>query len=100
VSQTSRFLDAFGFQWQVSELTPATPSSQRADRWRPGWLYFCSRGSTLVLRDYPPDWQDLEWHELDTLRLRAEVLSSDVTRMEAAPTHRLRGKGDPAGAQA
>jgi hypothetical protein len=84
VTDTARFIDSFGFQWQVIELRPSTPHVGLADRWQPGWLYFCSRGSTLVLREYPRDWSDLEWQELDALRRRAKVLSSDVTRVARA----------------
>jgi hypothetical protein len=38
----------------------------------------------MVLRRYPADWQGLDWHELDALRMRAEVLSSDITRSPRA----------------
>ena len=84
VSHTARFLDAAGFQWEVMELVAGRPSGRLADRWQPGWLYFCSRGCTMVLRDYPRDWQDMEWHELDGLRRQADVLSADVTRSAVA----------------
>jgi hypothetical protein len=68
-----RFLDAFGFAWHVTELP-----SRLADL--PGNLYFFSRGNTLRLRDYPAQWEAMSWRELEALRIRAEVLSSDVTR--------------------
>lgn len=68
-----RFLDAFGFAWHVTEL-PSTLADL------PGTLYFFSRGNTLRLRDYPAQWEDMSWRELEALRARAEVLSSDVTR--------------------
>ncbi|MBC7897861.1 MAG: hypothetical protein H7066_20745 [Cytophagaceae bacterium] len=73
-----RFLDAFGFAWHVTEL----PSNGVADL--PGNLYFFSRGNTLRLRDYPAHWDDLSWRELESLRVRADVLSSDVTRPRPA----------------
>ena len=87
MSHTSRFIDSFGFLWQVMEV-PATDTRgtpvDLADM--SGTLYFCSRGCTMVLREYPADWQALDWAALDRLRLRAAVLSSDVTRLPA-PTH-------------
>jgi hypothetical protein len=79
-----RFIDRYGFRWQVCELglegvaaSPFTladmpPATQ-------GWLYFFSRGTTLVLRDYPAAWQELTWLELEQLRERARVLGSDTT---------------------
>ena len=71
-----RFLDAFGFAWHVTELP-----SKLADL--PGNLSYFSRGNTLRLRDYPAQWEDMTWRELEALRARAEVLSSDVTRPRA-----------------
>jgi len=85
VSQTGRFIDSFGFLWQVVEVAPTNAQREaRALADVPGWLYFCSRGCTMVLRRYPADWQRLDWHELDALRMRAEVLSSDITRSPRA----------------
>jgi hypothetical protein len=69
-----RFIDSRGFAWQVSEVPLA---DGRAGQ---GWLYFFSRGSTRVLRDYPSNWGGLSWKEIETLRDRGAELSSDVTR--------------------
>lgn len=91
MSASRRFTDAFGFSWQVWELVASeeTNAVVLADR-RParrGWLYFFSRGTTLVLRDYARDWVSLSWEELEVLRLRAQVLGSDtaVRVPESAP---------------
>ena len=73
-----RFLDAFGFAWHVTELP-----SKLADL--PGSLYFFARGNTLRLREYPTHWEDMSWRELEALRTRAEVLSSDLTRPLTRP---------------
>jgi hypothetical protein len=77
-----RFIDRHGFSWQVCELWSAVsaplpylgdaPASSR------GWLYFFSRGTTLVLREYPAGWEELTWIELEQLRERAQVLGSDT----------------------
>lgn len=82
MSAARRFIDAYGFSWQVWELSAreARPG-QTVDR-RPdgrGWLYFFSRGTTLVLRDYVREWASLSWEELDALRVQAQVLGSDTT---------------------
>lgn len=85
--EARRFTDRFGFAWQVCELVreltpPPSPASVlRADAPPPndGWLYFFSRGTTLVLRDYPRDWSEYSWRELEALRERAHVLGSDTT---------------------
>lgn len=86
--EARRFTDRLGFAWQVCELVrelsspPQTPGAvQRADAPLPdeGWLYFFSRGTTLVLRDYPRDWSECSWRELEALRERARVLGSDTT---------------------
>jgi hypothetical protein len=85
VSQTNRFIDSFGFLWQIMEVPPSDArgkSVELADV--SGWLYFFSRGSTMVLRDYPADWRDLDWVGLERLRTRATVWSNDVTRVPAS----------------
>jgi hypothetical protein len=89
VSQTSRFIDSSGFLWQIMEV-PRTDARglpvEVADL--SGWLYFFSRGCTMVLHDYPADWNDLDWVGMDKLRTRATVMSDDVTRLPAAPRPR------------
>lgn len=79
MSRTGRFIDSFGFLWQVMEVAPSDARGTRGDGH--GWLYFTSRGCTMVLREYPADWQSLGWKGLDALRLRGDVLSSDITRL-------------------
>lgn len=79
-----RFIDRFGFSWQVCELWAAVGVGRRpqladVDATTGGWLYFFSRGTTLVLRDYPAGWEELSWPDLETLRERAQVLGSDTT---------------------
>jgi hypothetical protein len=69
-----RFLDGQGYAWHVTELSPGDAADTR------GCLYFFSRGWTLRLRAYPADWEDLGWRELEALRHRAGVLSSEGTR--------------------
>ena len=89
--ESRRFIDPYGFSWQVCELWPpgsrgrgVQVSDEVAAR---GWLYFFSRGTTLVLRDYPASWDDLAWSELETLRLQAQVLGSDTAiRLQPPPT--------------
>lgn len=78
-----RFIDRVGFSWQVCELSSAHhdhPSAgpPASDAEPPGALYFLSRGTTLVLRDYPPAWAELTWRELEALRERAALLGSDT----------------------
>ena len=78
-----RFIDRYGFSWQVCELWsdgPATGDVFLADAAPPtrGWLYFFSRGTTLVLQDYPAAWDELTWPELEGLRERARILGSDT----------------------
>lgn len=68
-----RFLDRHGFSWTVLELRSHEVGGA-------GSLYFFSGGSTLRLSAYPDDWADMDWAALDRLRVRAEVLSEDVTR--------------------
>jgi hypothetical protein len=82
VSAARRFIDAYGFSWQVWELSAAEGRSDQTVGRRSegrGWLYFFSRGTTLVLRDYVREWASLSWEELDALRLQAQVLGSDTT---------------------
>lgn len=76
-----RFIDRVGFSWQVCELgsaghaAPAAPTSSLDAS---GGLYFLSRGTTLVLRDYPLAWAELSWRELEALRERAALLGSEM----------------------
>lgn len=87
MSRTGRFIDSFGFLWQIMEVAPTDARGKTADLVDvPGWLYFCSRGCTMVLRQYPADWNGLDWAGLDALRMRAGVLSSDVTRLQHTPS--------------
>lgn len=84
-----RFIDRVGFSWQVCELSSVVhadpqPDTASSGGRASGGLYFLSRGTTLVLRDYPPAWADLTWRELEALRERAALLGSDTpTRLAA-----------------
>lgn len=91
VHESRRFIDTYGFSWQVCELWPLSPRGrgvQLADEpLARGWLYFFSRGTTLVLRDYPVSWEELSWSDLDTLRRQAQILGSDtVIRLQPPPS--------------
>ena len=85
MSHTSRFIDPSGFLWQVMEVGASEALAAPIDRSNTPALYFCSRGCTMVLREFPADWLSMDWAGLERLRLRATVLSSDVTRLPAAP---------------
>jgi hypothetical protein len=93
-----RFIDRHGFAWQVCELWSAAELPGRtplADAAAPvgGWLYFFSRGTTLVLRDYPRAWGELPWGELEALRERAQVLGSDTSIRVPARQRRMETMG-------
>lgn len=88
MSDARRFIDRYGFSWQVCEVgsavgrtashrevTPVLADAPPAES--DGWLYFFSRGTTLVLRDYPAAWEELGWQEMARLLERARVLGSD-----------------------
>jgi hypothetical protein len=85
MSDARRFTDRYGFTWQVCELWSAADRGnvrQAADGpplGNDGWLYFFSRGTTLVLRDYPAAWEDLGPMDLERLLESARVLGSDTT---------------------
>lgn len=100
-----RFIDRYGFSWQVCELwsdAPAAIEGVLADVAPPsrGWLYFFSRGTTLVLHEYPVGWDELTWQELEVLRERARVLGSDtairVPRRERRDDSRFAFRGGDA----
>jgi len=81
VDQSLRFLDSFGFHWQVVEIAreEATQLTMlHSDDANPrGWLYFISRGWTRVIRDYPAEWPGLGWAELEDLCAAAVPLGGD-----------------------
>ena len=91
MSVSRRFSDSFGFQWQVCEVVPRkrreadAPGIVASDG--RGSLYFFSRQTTRVLREYPPGWDLLTWSELEDLCARAQLMGVD--RLER-PTPRLR----------
>ncbi len=101
MSDARRFIDRYGFSWQVCELwSPVDRDGARrmadaAMSGTEGWLYFFSRGTTLVLRDYPAAWDELGWQELERLLERAQVLGSDTTIRLSRPTSTALGMGDP-----
>lgn len=73
-----RFIDSTGFSWQVWEIAQSAQEAAADAAPSPSWLYFFSRGTTLVLSSFPEEWSTLEWKELEDLRKRAEVLGSDT----------------------
>jgi hypothetical protein len=76
-----KFVDSFGFSWQVWEIAPEVPPAASADH-APGWLYFFSRGTTRRLHAYPSDWFGRNWADLEDLCGSAEVLGAErVTRL-------------------
>lgn len=84
-----RFIDSTGFSWQIWEIAQAHRETFADRASPPSWLYFFSRGTTLVLRDYPEEWESLTWSEIETLRQNAEVLGSDTeVRVPAAVAKR------------
>jgi hypothetical protein len=83
VQQARRFVDSFGFHWDVVEIDGEQgPGNVAGDLMaRPGtqgWLYFMSRGWTRVIRNYPADWRNLDWVELEDLCADALALSDDA----------------------
>jgi len=73
-----KFVDSFGFAWQVWEIVPEAAATGRvAVDATPGWLYFFSRGTTRRLRSYPVDWYSQNWVDLEDLCSRAEVLGAE-----------------------
>ncbi len=76
--QSSRaFVDSFGFHWQVIELGAGEGKTNRAPQGDRGFLYFLSRSVTRVLREYPNDWDELDWSTLEDLCARALPLGGD-----------------------
>lgn len=63
MSLSCRFIDSFGFEWQAHEVAAPKQARQR----QTNALYFFSRGATRVLSDYPKDWPQLSWAELEDL---------------------------------
>jgi len=100
MSDARRFIDRYGFSWQVCELwSPVDREGKRhpadaAPAGGDGWLYFFSRGTTLVLRDYPAAWDELGWMELERLLERAQVLGSDTAIRLTRPPAPALGAGD------
>ncbi|MGH7712061.1 MAG: hypothetical protein ACREOG_12295 [Gemmatimonadaceae bacterium] len=75
MSSSCRFIDSFGFEWQAHEVAvpkPA-PAAQREKK----VLYFFSRGATRVLNDYPRNWAQLSWVELEDLCAQGRAVHRD-----------------------
>lgn len=73
MSAFCRFIDSFGFEWQAYEVAvprPAPHSDRRV-------LYFFSRGSTRALEDFPRQWENLSWAELEDLCAQGRAIHSD-----------------------
>lgn len=74
VSPFCRFIDSFGFEWQAYEVATVRPMSQPPER---KVLYFFSRGATRVLSEYPPDWPQLSWADLEDLCAQGRMMHRD-----------------------
>ena len=82
MQQGLRFLDSFGFRWQVVEIGDqtgprASVGDANVESGGSGRLYFISRGRTRVLRTYPAQWSQLAWAELEDLCAHAATLGAD-----------------------
>ena len=73
LSPSCRFIDSFGFEWQAHEVAVPRPAPQQEKR----ALYFFSRGATRVLTDFPGDWPELTWAELEDLCARGRAVHRD-----------------------
>jgi len=62
VSSFCRFIDSFGFEWQAHEV--AVPKQAQQEK---KVLYFFSRGEARVLNDFPHNWAERSWTELEDL---------------------------------
>ncbi len=88
MQQTRRFLDSFGFHWQVVEIedpSAETDPASESENTPRGWLYFIARGWTRVIRDYPAEWGRLGWAELEDLCASAAPVGGDA--FEHPPWH-------------
>ncbi len=70
MSAFCRFIDSFGFEWQAYEVAVPRPAPQNDRR----VLYFFSRGATRALEDFPRDWENLSWAELEDLCAAARAM--------------------------
>lgn len=75
-----RFVDSFGFSWQVFEI--ARDQVSNAHSTATNWLYFLSRGATRRLRAYPSEWAAMGWDGLEDLCTRAEVVGTDAGSLQ------------------
>ncbi|HEV8366153.1 MAG TPA: hypothetical protein VGQ52_21750 [Gemmatimonadaceae bacterium] len=73
MSAFCRFIDSFGFEWQAYEVAVPRPAPQNDRR----VLYFFSRGATRALEDFPRDWEQLSWAELEDLCAQARAMHRD-----------------------
>ena len=74
MSPFCRFIDSFGFEWQAYEVATARPMSRQQEK---RVLYFFSRGATRVLSDYPSDWPQLSWVDLEDLCAQGRTVHRD-----------------------
>jgi hypothetical protein len=73
VPSSCRFIDSFGFEWQAHEVAAVRSAPTRESH----VLYFFSRGATRVLREYPADWAQLSWVELEDLCAQGRAVHRD-----------------------
>lgn len=73
MSSSCRFIDSFGFEWQAHEVAATKSATQREKH----VLYFFSRSATRVLSEYPADWAQRTWVDLEDLCARARAVHRD-----------------------
>ncbi|MEW5916635.1 MAG: hypothetical protein AB1762_09525 [Gemmatimonadota bacterium] len=73
MSSSCRFIDSFGFEWQAHEVAAMRAASTGESH----VLYFFSRGATRVLSEYPADWAQRSWAELEDLCARGRAVHRD-----------------------
>jgi hypothetical protein len=73
VSAFCRFIDSFGFEWQAYEVAVPKPAPKHERT----VLYFFSRGETRVLNDYPRNWEQSTWAELEDLCAKGRSVHRD-----------------------
>jgi hypothetical protein len=73
VSSSCRFIDSFGFEWQAHEVAVPKQARERERK----VLYFFSRGATRVLSEFPTDWAQLSWADLEDLCAQGRAVHRD-----------------------
>ncbi len=73
MSAFCRFIDSFGFEWQAHEVAVPKPAPRHEGK----VVYFFSRGETRVLSEYPRDWEQLQWADLEDLCAQGRSVRRD-----------------------